>query len=181
MKTGFSKKTLLGLAAAVALVITGCSEIEPDEIRPSLPVGENIGITSVSFFFTNPSTGELEYTFGYCDNDGCCLTPAERIDTFKLESNQVFNCSIEPLNENEKPFSNDKTQLENYFFCYHPVGDVELGISCPVEGTLDTVKLCSQWTTGAPGQGFIRFKIGYCPVKETSLSCYEIFLPVVIK
>jgi len=182
MKTKNLFKTCPGFVVlALAFCLNSCT---PDDLIPGESVPEGLSVKSVDFYFTDPSGGKLECMYGYCDNDGCCTTPAEKVDTFRLKSNQVYNCSLELNQQNPAEFFNSNREKANqYSFSIIPRDGVDLTVDYPETEYLSHSAMISRWTTGQSGTGTVNFKIRFCPYNFVEGPCYEyeISLPVVIE
>jgi len=164
---------------ALAFCLTGCPG---DHVYPGESGPEGLAVKSVQFYFTNVSDGRLQCVYEYCDNDGCCYTPAEKVDTFRLMSDHLYVCSLELNGENPKEFFTDTGESpREYFFSYIPDDGLELIIDGPDMEEENHSDLNSNWTTGKPGNGTVNFKIRHCPGNFVEGLCYEISLPVIIE
>jgi len=164
---------------ALSFCLHSCSE---DELFQEKTAPEGLSVRSVRFYFVDQRDGRLECTYGYCDNDGCCVTPAEEVDTFRLKSNHIYNCSLELNQENPAEFfTNNGEKADQYTFKLIPRDGIDLTVDYPEAESLNPSTSISQWTTGQSGTGFVNFKIRFCPVNAVEGLCYEISLPVVIK
>ncbi|MDT8402206.1 MAG: hypothetical protein RQ743_10965 [Bacteroidales bacterium] len=182
MKTINLVKIFQGFAVlALAFCLCGCPGHE--DPLPVKSVQEGIAVKSVQFYFTNVSDGRLQCVYEYCDNDGSCYTPAEKVDTFRLMSDHFYVCSLELNGEDPKEFFTGTGEFpREYFFSYIPDDVLELLIDGPdMEEDENHSDLNSNWTTGKPGNGTVNFKINHCPDNLVEGLCYEISLPVIIE
>ena len=180
MKTKNLFKISLGFAVLVlAFCLNGCSE---DELYPGESLSEGLAVRSAKFYFTNFSDGQLQCVYEYCDDDGSCYTPAEKVDTFRLISDHLYVCSLELNGEVPKEFFTGTGEFpREYFFSYIPDDGFELIINGPDMEDENHTDLNSNWATGKPGNGTVNFKIRHCPGNFVEGLCYEISLPVVIE
>lgn len=180
MKTKNLFKTIPGFAVlALAFCLNGCSK-DPLFIEETVP--EGIAVRSVQFYFTNVADGRLQFIYEYCDNDGCCHTPAEKVDTIRLMSDHLYFCSLKLNGENPKEFfaGIGEFALEYSFSCI-PQDGLNLIIDWPDMEDEKYPDLSSIWTTGKPDEDIANFKIRHCPLNSVEGQCYEISLPVVIE
>lgn len=180
MRTKNLFKIISGFALLVlAFCLTGC----PDPFQNHIdPFSEGLAVRSARFYFTNVSDGQLQCVYEYSDNDGCCHTPAEKVDTFRLMSDHLYVCLVELNGEDPKTFcAGTGASAIEYFFSFSPGDDLGLIIDSPDIEDKNYFGLCSNWITGKPGNGIVNFKIGHCPDNFFEEPCYEISLPVVIK
>lgn len=180
MRTKNLFKILSGFAVLVlAFCLYGCSEPPP---YPGESFSEGLVVRSVNFYFTNVTDGQQQCVYGYCDFDGCCYTPAEQVDTFRLMSDHHYVCSLELNGEDLKKISAGTGELaQEYFFSFSPDGGLDLIIDSPEMEENNYSDFCSNWTTGKPGNGTVNFRIGHCPDNFMEGLSYEISLPVVIE
>lgn len=162
-----------------AYCLNGCSE---DEQFPGESFSEDFAVRWVQFNFTNVSDGQPHCIYEYCDNDGCCYTPAEKVDTFRLISDHHYVCSLTLNLENpEEFFTGIGKSAEEYFFSFFPDDGLDLIIDWPDMEEKNHSDLSSDWTTGKAGNGIVNFKIRHCPDNFVEGPCYEISLPVIIE
>jgi len=181
MKSKNLFKIFQGFAVlALAFCLTGCPE---DSVFLGESGPEGLAVKSVQFYFTKVSDGQLQCVYEYCDDDGCCYTPAEKVDTFRLTSDNLYVCSLELNGEDPKEFFTGTGEFpREYFFSYIPDDGLELIIDGPdMEEDENHSDLNSNWATGKPGNGTVNFKINYCPDNLVEGLCYEISLPVIIE
>ena len=180
MKTKNLFKILSGFTVLIlAFCLYGCSE--PLQY-PGKSLSEGFVVRSVQFYFTNVSDGRMQCIYEFCDKDGCCHTPAEKVDTFRLMSDHLYVCSLALNGENPREFFLNSGELaQEYSFSYIPQNGLDLMIDWPDMEDKKYSDLSSDWTTGQPGNGAVNLKIRHCPYNFMEGQCYEISLPVVIE
>lgn len=183
MRTKNLFKILSGFALlALVFCLYGCPGFGPDPQYPGDTFSEGLAVRSVQFYFTNVTDGLQKCVYGYCDSDGCCDTPAEQVDTFRLMSDHLYVCSFELNGEDIKKLNSGTGELaQEYFFGFFPDGGLDLIIDSPEMEDKNYSDFSSNWTTGKPGTGTVSFRIGHCPDNLVQGLCYEISLPVVIE
>ena len=183
MRTKNLFKILSGFAVLVlAFCLYGCPGGDPGTDLYPGPFSEGLAVRSVQFYFSNVSDGQQQCVYGYCDFDGCCYTPADQVDTFRLMSDHHYVCSFVLNGEDMKKLDSGTGELaQKYFFSFSP--DVGSGLiieSLEMEEN-NYSDFRSKWITGNPGNGTVNFRIGQCPDNFVEGPCYEISLPVVIE
>lgn len=183
MRTKNLFKIISGFALLVlAFCLTGCPGLGPDPEYPGDTFSEGLAVRSVQFYFTNVTDGQHQCVYEYCDSDGCCQTPAEKVDTFRLKSDHLYVCSFELNGEDLEKFCSGTGELaQEYFFSFSPDDGLDLIINSPEMEEINYSDFRSNWTTGKPGNGTVNFRIGHCPYNFVEGLCYEISLPVLIK
>jgi hypothetical protein len=178
MRTKNLFKILSGFALLVLVFcLTGCPGDGEEQ-----SFSEGLAVRSVNFYFTNVTDGLQQCVYGYCDSDGCCDTPAEQVDTFRLMSDHLYVCSFELNGEDIKKLNSGTGELaQEYFFSFSPDGGLDLIIESPEMEDRNYSDFSSKWTIGKPGIGTVNFRIGHCPENLVQGLCYEISLPVVIE
>ncbi len=180
MKTKNLFKTCAGFVVlALAFCLNSCLEEDP---FPGEPVSEGLAFRSVQFYFTNVSDGQLQSVYEFCDEDGCCHTPAEKVDTFRLVSGHLYFCSIKMNGDNSTELlAGTGENAQQFSFSYNPQVGLDLMIEQPDMGNMKYSDLRTNWRTGQPGNGLVNFRIRYCPLSIGESQCYDISLPVVIQ
>ena len=179
MKTIFLKQFAVLTVFTVVLILSGCKEDE-NLVPASSNNVSSLNIKSATFVFTSLDDEKTVLAYGFCDEDGCCTTPAEKVDEILLEANQKYICTIK--------INGDENASKNLSFSYLRAGSVDLNITS-VSGN-STNGIYTEWETGNVSNGFIRLSIDLRPDNPELKSApipvpenrnYTIMIPVEIK
>ena len=175
MKTKtFNFPISLAMMAVSLLLIFGCAKQETDEFERILSSDSGIPLKSVTFSFIESESEQPVCSFGYCDMDGCCTTPAERVDVFKLEPNHVYKCMLKLSESSSDGISGEEIlNRMNYRFSYQPGGNIDLSITCPNMNDCGAERFCSVWKTGLNGTGYVKFTVDYSSVSSLTSKSSE--------